>query len=69
MKYLVIIAVALLGIAMAGSCSNQKSTRDYSYEAYCDSIWKVNPNYYTDVLVETDEYQNYIELNGEWWSE
>lgn len=43
------------------------STRDYSYEAYCDSIWESNPDYYLDVLMETDEYQNYIETNGKWW--
>lgn len=44
------------------------STRDYNYEHYCDSIYEVNPDYYLDVLVETDEYQDYIEKHGEWWT-
>lgn len=43
-------------------------TRDYDYEHYCDSIYEVNPDYYLDVLVETDEYQDYIEKHGEWWT-
>ena len=41
------------------------STRDYKFEHYCDSIYKVNPNYYLDVLIETDEFQNYIDKHGE----
>lgn len=68
MKYLSIITMAsLLGIVVIGSCSFQKSTRDYDYEAYCDSIWDANPDYYLDCLVETDEYQEYIEVNGKWF--
>lgn len=43
-------------------------TRDYKYEHYCDSIYEVNPDYYLDVLVETDEFQNYIDEHGEWWT-
>lgn len=43
--------------------------RDYEYEHYCDSIWVNNPDYYLDVLVESDEYQNYIDIHGEWWKE
>lgn len=43
-------------------------TRDYKYEHYCDSIYKVNPDYYLDVLVETDKFQNYLEEHGEWWT-
>lgn len=42
---------------------------DKSYEAYCDSIWVNDPDYYYDVLQETEEYRNYIELNGKWWVE
>lgn len=58
----------ILGMAVVGSCSNQKSnTRDLQYEAYCDSIWENDPNYYLDVLEESDEYQNYLERNGKWW--
>jgi hypothetical protein len=43
------------------------TTRDINYEHYCDSIWITNPDYYLDVLVETDEFQSYIEKHGEWW--
>jgi hypothetical protein len=61
------IAIAVAALAM-GSCSTQVSnTRDISYEHYCDSIWEVNPDYYVDVLCETNEYCTYIEENGEWW--
>lgn len=42
-------------------------TRNYSYEAYCDSIWESDPDYYLDVLCTTDEYQEYVEVNGKWW--
>lgn len=44
------------------------STRDYKFEHYCDSIYEVNPDYYFDILVETDEFQNYIDEHGEWWT-
>lgn len=43
-------------------------TRDYKYEHYCDSIYEVDPDYYLDVLVETNEFQNYINEHGEWWT-
>lgn len=43
------------------------STRDYKFEHYCDSIYEVNSDYYLDVLVETDEFQNYLEEHGQWW--
>lgn len=43
------------------------STRDYKFEHYCDSIYEVNPDYYLDVLIETDEFQNYINEHGKWW--
>ena len=43
-------------------------TRDYAYEHYCDSIYETNPDYYLDVLVETDEFQSYINEHGEWWT-
>lgn len=48
-------------------CTNN-NTRDLKYEAYCDSIWNANPDYYLDVITETDEYQLYIEEHGSWWS-
>lgn len=44
------------------------STRDYKFEHYCDSIYEVNPNYYLDVLIETDKFQDYIDKHGKWWT-
>ena len=67
MKNLILIAMVILGIAIAGCQSTKVAERDYAYESYCDSIWKADPDYYLDVLVESDEYQNYIEQNGEWF--
>lgn len=68
MKYIPFISiVVLIAGATMGSCSAQKSTRDYAYEAYCDSIWANDPDYYLDVLCTTDEFQEYIEANGQWW--
>lgn len=43
------------------------STRDYKFEHYCDSIYEVNPDYYLDILIETDKFQNYIDKHGKWW--
>jgi hypothetical protein len=66
MKSIIIIAVGILGMLIAG-CQPTKVAKDYAYEAYCDSIWAVDKDYYLDVLAETDEYQDYISSNGEWW--
>ena len=44
-------------------------TRDFDYEAYCDSIWYNDPDYYCDYLVNTDKYQRYIGIHGEWWEQ
>lgn len=78
MKYNIIIVILLAIASTLGACMakndsktftiKNNSTRDYNYEHYCDSIYKVNPDYYLDVLVETDEYQNYIKKHGEWWT-
>ena len=68
MKNLIFIALAILGMAYAGCPSTKVAERDHAYESYCDSIWKADPDYYLDVLVESDEYQNYIEQNGEWFN-
>lgn len=58
----------LLVTALFVRCGvNAEAHRDYDYEQYCDSIWTNNPEYYNDVLVETDEYQEYLEVNGKWW--
>ena len=62
-----------LGCTAMANCINNynrsnDTTRDINYEHYCDSIWITNPDYYLDVLVETDEFQNYIDEHGEWWT-
>lgn len=61
-----------LGCTAMANCINNynrsnDTTRDINYEHYCDSIWITNPDYYLDVLVETDEFQSYIEKHGQWW--
>lgn len=73
-----LIVLSLLALAsslVVVIASNNKTftvknnnTRDYNYEHYCDSLYEVNPNYYFDVLVESDEFQNYINEHGEWWT-
>lgn len=67
MKHLLIVAFVTLGVAFAGCQPTKVAERDYAYEAYCDSIWDANPEYYMDVLEETDEYCAYIEEHGMWW--
>lgn len=70
------IMLCVFGISQIfASNSNNKTftirnnnTRDYKYEHYCDSIYEVDLDYYLDVLVETDEFQNYIDEHGEWWT-
>lgn len=47
--------------------ANKDYNRDYEYESYCDSIWANDPDYYLDVITESDEYIEYISINGEWW--
>lgn len=71
MKKLLLTVTLILGISVIGLCFIQKSNsstsiRDYKYEAYCDSIWYADPDYYIDVLVETDEYQQYVTEVGLW---
>lgn len=68
-KTFAFVAVLLTVILATGSCASQSSleNRDYAYEAYCDSIYQANPDYYNDVLVETDEYCIYLEKHGKWW--
>lgn len=68
-KTIILSLVALVAIATVG-CKPTKvanNNRDLAYEAYCDSIWEANPDYYMDVLSESDEYYTYIEEHGEWW--
>lgn len=65
------IVAIVVAIVVTGCMSTKvtEDSRDYAYEAYCDSIYNANPDYYLDVLCETDEYCNYLEKHGEWWDE
>ena len=68
-------ACAYLAISYMINFSNSTSlvkndnTRDYAYEQYCDSIYEANPDYYLDVLVETDKFQSYLCEHGKWWTD
>lgn len=72
-----LFVIALVNLSFI-NCSNyidsknyitkNDSTRDYKFEHYCDSIYEVNPDYYLDVLIETDKFQNYIDKHGKWWT-
>lgn len=69
MKNIIIFIITVVAVVMMG-CQPTKvadDTRDYAYEAYCDSIYEADPDYYLDVLAESDEYCNYLEEHGEWW--
>ncbi len=70
-----IIIGAILGLILVfltqpiRSCNNSnKISRNYAYEHYVDSVYNVNPDYYLDVICETDEYQEYVNKHGEWWN-
>lgn len=63
----VIVAIMIIMKYQHGSSGiKNNESRDFAYEEYCDSIFIVNPNYYYDVLVETDEYKQYIKEHGIW---
>ena len=62
-----LIAIAYLVPDEKCNCDYCNDTRDYDYEHYCDSIWITNPDYYLDVLTETDNFKNYVEKYGQWW--
>ena len=71
-----ILIGAILGLILVfltqpiRSCNNSnKISRNYAYEHYCDSIYNVDPDYYLDVICETDEYIDYVNKHGEWWNE
>lgn len=62
------IASSFLGASLAhNDYSQYNDNRNYQFEQYCDSIWDNDPEYYQNVLVETDYYQYYIDEFGEWW--
>ncbi len=66
------VIVAIMIVMKYQHCSSgikNHESRDFAYEKYCDSIFVVNPNYYYDELVETDEYEQYIKEHGIWWKE
>lgn len=67
-KLFLFITIAVAAIAMRSCSTKESTTRDYAYEAYCDSIYEADPDYYLDVLCETDEYCTYIEEHGKWWN-
>lgn len=71
-----ILIGAILGLILVfltqpiRSCNTENTNiRNYTYEHYCDSIYNANPDYYLDVLMETDEYIDYVNKHGEWWNE
>lgn len=65
--YGIAIILAILIIFIIGSKQKNNSARDYEYEHYCDSIYEANSDYYLDVLVESEEFQNYLDNHGIWW--
>lgn len=67
-KYFLFIAVAAAVAAMWCEPTTV-ANRDYEFEHYCDSVWQNDPDFYLDVVVSTDEYQQYIEEHGQWWAE
>lgn len=68
MRTTLYFAIVIVALAVAGCRSTKVSnTRDLAYEQYCDSIWENNPDYYLDVVCESDEYCEYLEINGKWW--
>lgn len=68
-KTFLFIVVAVAAITMGCNPTKVDNTRDYAYEAYCDSVWQANPDYYLDVLCGTDEYCTYCEEHGKWWND
>lgn len=69
--YKVVLLFFLLAIILCLSKYigfKKHNTRDYNYEAYCDSIWYTNRDYYLEVIANSEKYQQYIEENGEWWN-
>ena len=67
MRTILYLAIVVVAMAVAGCHSTKESTRDLAYEQYCDSIWESDPDYYLDVIMESDQYCEYIEINGKWW--
>lgn len=68
-KTLLFITMATVAVLMGCETTKVSEERDYAYEAYCDSIWANDPDYYVDVLEETDEYVVYLEHHKKWWED
>lgn len=68
-----ILGVCVAGVAGVILADNEvrpvKTAEDYAYEAYCDSMYENDTDYYLDVIEESEKYQDYIEKHGEWWKE
>lgn len=67
-----ILAVSIMDAKYKQELDNkiiERYSRDIEYEHYCDSIWITNPDYYLDVLTESNEFQQYIEQHGQWWND
>lgn len=64
-----LVALFLVFSIMQVSLPNSQASepRNYEYEAYCDSIWENDKDFYLDVIVESQQYQDYLEAHGEWW--
>lgn len=60
---LILAVIVLIGLCFVKNHTHSKKdlTRNYEYENYCDSIWYVDRDYYLDVLIESYDYQKYIE--------
>lgn len=62
---------AFIGVSMGHKDSERllselDDTRDYDYEYYCDSMKVHNPEYYFNVLIETEKYNDYVNEHGYW---
>lgn len=64
---LILLIIYIIFIKTISNNNNKSSTKNINYENYCDSIFDNNPDYYFDVLIETDSFKNYIDKNGKWW--
>lgn len=68
-KIILAIVTAVAAITIGCTSTKVSDTRNYAYETYCDSIFEADPDYYLDVLCETNEYCIYIETHGQWWED
>lgn len=66
----IIIVLLLASASFAGVYTGKQDaeelTRDYAYEEYIESIFNEDPNYFFDVIAESDEFIDYCERHPEW---